>query len=327
MIATGCGLALFIGSFSLLNLVGSLAYPLFDTNHWWIDLRPMQPWASRAVLAAAAVLLVAYALRPRLAPWRHLATIAAATLLCAAAVSNTLAFHLLAARGGITAGCPVAFSLFVALALLLILLATCAGPAGSSRRRLTENLLMWLVVAVCLFAFPLAQMVCFGRTDYRRPADAIVVFGARVYADGRVSDALADRVRTACCLYHEGLASTIILSGGPGDGPIHETEGMRRLALRLGVPDSAILTDRQGLSTQATVNNTTAMFAARGNRRVLAVSHFYHLPRIKMTYQRQGWEVYTVPADESYPLTDMPLFMLREVAALWAYYLRPLCPA
>ena len=77
---------------------------------------------------------------------------------------------------------------------------------------------------------------------------------------------------------------------------------------------------------KATVNNTTRMFTDCGVPRVLAVSHFYHLPRIKMTYQRQGWEVYTVPAAESYPLTEMPLFMLREVAALWAYYLRPLCP-
>jgi hypothetical protein len=43
-----------------------------------------------------------------------------------------------------------------------------------------------------------------------------------------------------------------------------------------------------------------------------------------MAYQRNGWEVYTVPAKESYTLRQMPLFMAREVAALWVYYLRPL---
>ena len=66
------------------------------------------------------------------------------------------------------------------------------------------------------------------------------------------------------------------------------------------------------------------LFEQNDLQRVLAVSHFYHLPRIKMSYQRQGCEVYTVPAVESYPLTQMPFFVLREVAALWVYYLRPL---
>jgi len=49
-----------------------------------------------------------------------------------------------------------------------------------------------------LAAFPLALMLFFGNTDYRRPADAVVVFGARVYASGKLSDALEDRIRTGC---------------------------------------------------------------------------------------------------------------------------------
>jgi uncharacterized SAM-binding protein YcdF (DUF218 family) len=175
-----------------------------------------------------------------------------------------------------------------------------------------------------MVGLPFAQMFCFGPTDYRRPADAIVVFGARVYADGRVSDALADRVRTGCELYKDGLAKRIIFSGGPGDGDVHETEAMRAMALKLGVPAQAIMLDRDGINTRATVSNTCAMFEDSEIRRVLAVSHFYHLPRIKMSYQRQDLEVYTVPAKESYTLTAMPYFMARETAALWVYYLRPL---
>ena len=167
-------------------------------------------------------------------------------------------------------------------------------------------------------------MFCFGKTDYRRRADAIVVFGARVYEDGRLSDALADRVRTGCKLYQDGLAGIIVFSGGPGDGRVHETEAMFRAAIELGVPEQAILLDPDGLNTQATVENTCLMFEQLGIRRVLAVSHFYHLPRIKMSYQRKHWEVCTVPAEESYILTDMPMYICREIAALWSYYLRPL---
>jgi hypothetical protein len=63
-------------------------------------------------------------------------------------------------------------------------------------------------------------------------------------------------------------------------------------------------------------------------RRVLAVSHFYHLPRIKLSYQRAGFEVYTVPARQKYLLSQMPYNMAREVAAFWAYYVkqRPALP-
>src|SRR5437868_14663387 len=83
--------------------------------------------------------------------------------------------------------------------------------------------------------FPLLQTVCFGKTDYRREADVAVVFGARAYADGRPSDALADRVRTACELYQRGIVKKLLLSGGPGDGLVSETEAMRRMALSLRV--------------------------------------------------------------------------------------------
>jgi len=35
--------ALRLGGFSLLNLLGDLCYPHFDANLWWIDLRRLPP--------------------------------------------------------------------------------------------------------------------------------------------------------------------------------------------------------------------------------------------------------------------------------------------
>ena len=61
---------------------------------------------------------------------------------------------------------------------------------------------------------------------------------------------------------------------------------------------------------------------------VLAVSHGYHLPRIKMAYARKltgrETEVFTVPAVETQALRAKGYFMAREVVALWVYYVRPL---
>jgi len=61
-----------------------------------------------------------------------------------------------------------------------------------------------IAFVLCAVIFPVAQMICFGLTDYRRPADAIVVFGAGISPDGTPSLALCDRVRTGCLLYKQG---------------------------------------------------------------------------------------------------------------------------
>lgn len=323
--AVARGLAFFIGAFSVLNVLGDLMSPGFDANVWWIDLRPIHSPAADIFLAASGFFLLAYSVRPALSAERRILTYALLGALLLITIWNAIVFYVLVIRRTIRSGFPVAFSIFVSAAVAVILIAI--GQRQNKRRSKAPLKMMVtsvVTVVTCLVGFPFAQMFCFGRTDYRRPADAIVVFGARVYANGRVSDALADRVRTGCRLYLDGFAERIIFSGGPGDGDVHETEAMRTMALNLGVPSQAILLDADGINTRTTVKNTSAIFRVHGIRRVLAVSHFYHLPRIKMSYQRQGVEVYTVPAEESYTLTAMPYFMAREAAALWVYYLRPL---
>ena len=167
-------------------------------------------------------------------------------------------------------------------------------------------------------------MVCFGTTDYRRNADVIVVFGAKVHKYGGLSSILEERVRTGCELYHEGLAPQILFSGGPGVGDVHETEGMRQRALELGVPAAAIFVDENGVDTESTAKNTLRIGQSQKWNRILAVSQFFHLPRIKLAFHRQGSEVYTVPAKRIYRFRYLPYFMLREVAAWWLYYVRPM---
>lgn len=56
---------------------------------------------------------------------------------------------------------------------------------------------------------------------------------------------------------------------------------------------------------------------------MLAVSHFYHLPRVKLTADRAGLAVFTVPSPQGQPLNRLPYFLAREVAACWAYYVKP----
>lgn len=316
------GVALFLGAFTLLNVLGEFRATGFDANLWWIDLRPLPSTAANTMLVIAGLCFVAFAVHPAASGWRRWLTVGCAGALLLVALENAIQFYVVWAGGAVRAGFPVPFSTWIALALALVAAAHMRGRNRVAPRR------QWLwVTAVFLFcagAFPLAQMLCFGKTDYRRPADTVVVLGARAYADGRPSDALADRVRTACQLYREGFVKTLVFSGGPGDGAVHETEAMRQMAIELGVAGQDIVVDEHGLNTQATVRNSGALLADKDTSRVLVVSHFYHLPRIKMAFQREGREVFTVPAKETYLLRQTPYNMLREVAALWVYYLRPL---
>ena len=315
------GLALFLGGFALLNIFGNFRAAGFDANIWWIDFRAVPTWLSNALLLISAFCLISFGLRPQQSAFRRLLTIACLSILAIVAAFNAIEFYILWIRGSIGAGIPIPFSLFVCAALVAILFSRTAAMSKTIRRRLLPPL---AICFACAAIFPFAQMLFFGKTDYRRPADIAVVLGARVYADGRPSDALADRVRTACNLYRNGTVKKLLFSGGPGDGSIHETEGMKRMAIQLGVKPEDILLDAHGVNTQATVKNTEAVFQQIHASRVLVVSHFYHLPRIKLAYHREGWEVYTVPAKESYLLRQMPYNIAREVAALWVYYFRPL---
>jgi vancomycin permeability regulator SanA len=312
------GIALFVGCFSAVNEIIQLRHPGLDLNLCWVDFRPVPAVFLRPLIMAFCIFLIAYAVRPQLSRWRRRITLALTAIFLAAAIWNVLHYYFLLAQETFQTTVPVPLSLFVTGCLGVLILAVFRNQAIDA-----QGILPALSVsAIGMIIFPLAHIVCFGKTDYSTPADAIVVFGARVYSDGRLSDALTDRVRTACELYRAGLAEKMVLSGGPGDGSVHEAEAMRRFAVSHGVLPDAIILDKRGYNTCATVRNTCDLFRSIQVKRVLAVSHFFHLPRIKMSYHSEGYEAYTVPARETYILTEMPYLIAREVAALWRYYCR-----
>ncbi len=318
--AAARGLALFIGGFSLLNLFARFLSTDFDLNIWWIDFRPAPAVVSYPLITLCAVFLLAYALKPQAGVWRRQVSFGLIALILTVVAWNIANYYALLVLHCFNTTVPVPLSLFVAAGLAVTGFAVHKNV--STGYSPGEILLAAATFATCVILFPLGQIMCFGNTDYREPADAIIVFGAKAYADGTPSDALADRVRTGCQLYNSGLAGKIVFSGGPGDGGVHETEAMRQFALGLGVPDEAIVLDRGGFNTRATVRNTTEIFRNMNIGQVLAVSHFFHLPRIKMSYNHEGYDVLTVPAEESYVLTKMPYLVMREIAAFWFYYMR-----
>lgn len=166
-----------------------------------------------------------------------------------------------------------------------------------------------------------------GRSPRLEPADAIVVLGAALHANGP-SPTLRLRTLYAAELYRRGLAPRIVCSGAVGDTG-SEPVGMAALLREQGVPEDAIVLDEDGVTTRATITNL-AKLGGGAWRKVLAVSSTFHVYRIVEEAGRQGITALAAPARRG-PAPDLASALrllwfdvrqyAREVVAVWAYRL------
>jgi len=319
--AAARGLALFIGVFTLLSVVGAARSATLDANIWWVAVPVVPRLVSAGLLAAVGVALVAYAVAPRMPVWRRWPTLALFVFFAAVAVYNAVDFFLVWRAGDIAPRVPLPLSLAVALLLVFVTWAAARAPAPRRRRWVAAAVIV-VTAIVCVMLFPLAQVLFFGTTDYRRAAEVAVVFGAQVHGNGAPSTSLRDRMDTGIGLYKDHLVKKLLVSGGVGDSGYNEALVMRDMAVKAGIPKADVIVDSSGVNTEATVRNSIPFFGLEPRSRVLAVSQFYHLPRIKLAYQRAGWDVLTVPAGTSTPIKETPYLVAREIPAFWVYYLR-----
>lgn len=317
-------IAFWFGMLSLINTLGALVHSGFDANIWWIDpsFLPRPPGA--VVVATSGALLIAYAGRPPTSEIRRWTTVVATGSLAAFALFDTLTYYTAWVGGRIAPRSPIPLSFVVAL-LLAFIVGSLFGSSVPLQRRTHRLIIVASVSLLFMVVMPLAQITFLGTTDYRRAAGAIVVLGAKVESTGQASIELANRVATATELYQAGLAPTIVMSGGIEPSGQNEAQVMGSLAEREGVPAEAIVLDQSGINTAATVADTTRLFGRLQVHRILVVSQFYHLPRVKLAYERAGLQALTVPAHETF-IHQTPFLVLREVPAFWLYYLRAELP-
>lgn len=143
-------------------------------------------------------------------------------------------------------------------------------------------------------------------------ADAAVVLGARVYADGRPSRFLRERIEVGVRLYLDGTVETLIMSGdGHDSSGFGEPTVMRQVAEAMGVPPEAIVEDPLGVDTYSSCLNARDTFGATS---VIMVSQEFHVPRAVWVCDQIGLD-----AQGAYPpqrLTKSTVVgHVREVAA------------
>jgi uncharacterized SAM-binding protein YcdF (DUF218 family) len=133
-------------------------------------------------------------------------------------------------------------------------------------------------------------------------ADAIVVLGGATRGDTYWSsmadlNAAADRLTHAVSLYKAKKAPLVLLSGGSTTGSRSEAEQLRDYMVLMGLPDRALLMERQSLDTQQNARYSALILQGRDVRRILLVTSAYHMSRAVPLFERQGFEVIPAPTD------------------------------
>jgi uncharacterized SAM-binding protein YcdF (DUF218 family) len=169
-----------------------------------------------------------------------------------------------------------------------------------------------LVLVLWLSAFALVLLA--GALPGVRRADAILVLGAAQY-NGRPSPVFKSRLDHGLELYRRGLAPLIIFTGGVGQGDtVSEAEVGRRYARRQGVPDSAMLVERFGLTSAESMGAAAALMHRRELHTALVVSDSYHMLRLMLLGRRVGIHAWPAPAP------DAPIDL--DPRSRWRYVLR-----
>lgn len=154
------------------------------------------------------------------------------------------------------------------------------------------------------------------RAEQITPARVAIVFGARVYPNGRLSTMLRDRVDTAIQLYKSGKVQKLLVSGDNRFVDYDEPGAMMAYAIQQGVPQADIQPDYGGRRTYDTCYRAQAIFQVK---EAILVTQAFHLPRALFVCDQLGLQVRGVAADRhTYARSALMWSQNRELVALLA---------
>ncbi len=183
-----------------------------------------------------------------------------------------------------------------------MMLLVCAVLAALFQQKRTAISLTTVGLAwVLIWSLPVTTLYFGGRLEARYPyklpetleqADYIIVLGGNTQANRSnwfepYNRATAtDRIDRAAMLYFAGRAPKILVTGGAYEGRVSEAQGMAKVLRQKGVPDSAIVLEKESRNTYE-----NALFAERllknlPHSKLLLVTSALHMPRALATFQR-----------------------------------------
>jgi vancomycin permeability regulator SanA len=162
-------------------------------------------------------------------------------------------------------------------------------PNGRTHR--LRNVALWTVLVVALTLSPAIWVQGVGQsTVLSSPADApeteaALVLGAGLRPDGSPSTYLRRRLDAAASLYLDGTVPRIVVSGDGVRPGYDEPSAMRDWLVKLGVPATAIVLDREGLDTHSSCVRAHDVFDLA---EAVVVTQDYHLRRALFSCREAG---------------------------------------
>lgn len=107
-------------------------------------------------------------------------------------------------------------------------------------------------------------------------SETVIVLGASVHSDGKLSPILKDRVDTALELYRNKKVKRFLVTGDHSTDDYNEVNAMGNYLMERGIPENKILLDHAGLDTYDSMYRSNAVF---GVEDAIVVTQKFHLPR------------------------------------------------
>lgn len=186
-------------------------------------------------------------------------------------------------------------------------------------QRLRKLITVFLSLCCLIIAFPfvwqlLVQLYAVQFTyevDTAPNTQVAIVFGAGIYADGRLTAVLEDRMMTAIALYEQGKVDKILVSGDNRTVEYDEPTAMLNFALAHGVAAADIQPDYAGWSTYDTCYRARHIFQVE---EAIVITQEFHLSRAILTCRQLDIAAVGVAADrQSYARAHW--FAVREIGA------------
>ena len=138
-----------------------------------------------------------------------------------------------------------------------------------------------------------------------------LVLGARVKANGTLSDILKDRVLTALDLYRAKKVSKILLSGDHGTKEYDEVNAMKDFLLKEKVRPEDLFLDHAGFDTYDSVYRARDIFQVES---MIVVTQEFHLVRAVYIARGLGIDAIGMTADRQQYL-GIVRYQIREIPA------------
>lgn len=130
-------------------------------------------------------------------------------------------------------------------------------------------------------------------TDEIKDVDTIIVLGAKVHDDGRLSLMLKDRLDKTIEVYNKLDIKKVIVSGDSEHKDYDETTKMKEYLINNRIPEEDIVVDVYGLSTYDSIYRLKNVYNID---KVVIITQNYHLYRSLYIANSLGIEAYGMPS-------------------------------